>query len=369
MNAPSACTSLKEVKMNDKTTEAMKALRANSIAYGRNNEGIVHPIITNEFDYIWQVREIERLEIKLAQSTGNLFSVKTVKPFNRTYINPTKLGEMFIACLNFDLNEIRKHFPNHQFNPHLDLFERHVLARNLKEIVWLITPPVNEDVVKWCDVLIGCAKSIQDEANKTRFKKVVNAFHHAANKNYRELRHYFVNLVDAYADIPLEVSRYDFGFQKDQFWPVVETVVQYSDAKKHWGIFMRAINKELPPDCLAGYAWRLTSSRDNSFNFHFVAFTDKSKMPDGINIERIFFDQWQRITDDKGLAFNCKYFGAGFNHAFNEEYKSCGIGLINNSAIREELEQVAFYMTQPDYHIRFVAPGKGRTFGKGVLPK
>jgi hypothetical protein len=327
-------------------------------------------VITNDFDLIRQVSQVERLVYKLARSTGNLFAVKTRAGLKTKYIHKSQLGELFVECINFNLTQLPRHFPSHQFNPHFELFKQHVSARNLGEIVCWMNRPVSEvDVIKWFDILKGCAKSIHEEANSARFKKAVNAFHHAANKNFRELFQYFVSIVDIQADRPLAVARYDFGYSKDQYWPVVETAVQYADVKKHWDEMMKSLNKKLPSDCLAGYAWRLTSSRDNSYNFHLVTFTDKSKVPEGISIERIAFDLWGELTGGKGLAFNCNLFKAASNSAFHEEYKSCGIGMSNDYAVREELKQVAFYMTQPDYLVRFVTPDKGRTFGKGVLPK
>jgi hypothetical protein len=356
--------------MNSKAKEAMKALRANSIAYCKNSEGHIQATISNEIDYIWQVREIECLTSKLAGSTEDLFAVKTRKPFNRAYVHQNKLGKQFVTCLGFDTNEIRKHFPSHQLNPHVELYERHVSDPRLEEIGRLINHPVgNEDLNKWCDILNGCAKSIQEEAKSPLFKKAVNDFHHTANKNYRELHKYISDLLAIYTKRPLKVSRYDFGYNKDPSWPDVETVVRYADAKKHWEKMMKSLNKDLPTECLAGYAWRLTSSRDNSFNFHLVTFTDKSKVPEDTSIERIVFDQWDKVTDGKGLAYNCRSFKAGIKNVYNEEFKSCGIGMSNNSTVREGLDLVAFFMTQPDFHIRFVTPDEGRTFGKGVLPK
>lgn len=355
--------------MNAKIIEAMKALRANSIAYARNDAGQVYRFITKEFDYIYQIKEVEGLVSKLAQFSGkNLFTVKKARHFNRNFIQPTKLGKQFLDFLNFDFIEMQNHFPSHQFNPHFDIFKRHAQARNLMGVLPFLHLLDEREANIWCDVLNGCAKCIGDEAGGASFKKEVNAFHHAANKNYRELREYFSELIKLYPHSLLEVSRFDLAYAKDKLWPSVQLNISLEGAKENFGLLLKLLKKDLPAGCLVGYAWRMASSLNNSINFHVVTFTDKSKMVQEVDLEQLLANLWMKITDGRGIAFNCKNLRNSGNGAY-EEYKCCGIGSSNDPLVREEINQVAFYMTQSDFHIRFVAPGKGRTFGKGVLPK
>lgn len=339
------------------------ALRESTIAYGKNGE-LVQPVVTQEYDLVSQVKFVEEMIVKVTRSSEVMFSVKTRKVLKSKFIQETKLGKLFMIGLGSSIYEIRQHYPLHQFNPYFNLFVQHVEDRHLYEILPWINRPINDDdVYKWCDVLNGCVDSIRKEANSAAFKKTINDYHRVANKNYRELIRYINAQFDQCAR--QLVLRLDLGYMKAQLWPNgVETPMQYEEVKKHWEAMLRYLSKKLPNDCLNGFAWKLEYGLEKSFHYHVLIFLDGSKVREDVTIARLIGEQWANIiTGGKGLYYNC--------NAFKDGYKSCGIGMVahDNIAAREGLEKAAFYMCKTDYYIKMVAPGNGRTFGKGNMPQ
>jgi hypothetical protein len=340
------------------------ALYASTIAYAQY-ENIIQPVITNEWDLAGQVKWIENLiSKKIVKSTELLFVVKTNRISKRKYIQATKQGEQFLNQLKASISDIKRHYPLHRFNPYFELFIRNVEDRHLQELAWMIHALSDDQVVKWVDVLNGCVESIRQEANSLKFKNTINEYHRLANKNFKELMKYISALFGHGQNSRLLVLRIDLGYLKEHLWPVgKETAVQYADVKKHWGIFLRYLKTKLPSDCMRGFCWKLEYGLEKSFHFHVMIFLDGSKVREDVTIARLIGEHWSTtVTNGKGLYYNC--------NAHKEGYKSCGIGMVkhDDATLREGLEKAALYMTKIDYYIQMVAPGNGRTFGKGNMP-
>lgn len=322
-------------------------------------------VLTKEWDLPRCVTQCESLVKKLVSTTEVSFSAKIDKRFKRKYVQKTKLGEAVLMGLRMDIDAIKHHYPLHQFNPYLDLFVRHAEERNLFDLQRMVNHVTDDEVVRCVDVLTGFVDDVRKEAHSTKFKKRLNDFKRSANKNYRELLLYIKALFERYSR--LLVLRIDFGYRKVQSWPnETEVSVSYQEVRKHREELFKYLAKDLPFDCLAGYAWKLEYGLDKSYHIHAMIFLDGSKVREDVTIARMIGEHWgaaDGVTGGKGLYFNC--------NAFKENYKSCGIGMINyhDDESHEGLRKAAVYMTKPDYYIRMVAPGNGRTFGKGIMPE
>ncbi len=355
--------------MNSKSRYAQEALLANNVGYSIDRFGMVKLHITSEYDLIGQISNCEKLVKDLVKAPGDLAVVKADKIRRRKYIHTNRLGNNFLQAMRSQVQEIRLHFASHKFNPYFELFVTHVKARHLEEVVnYLNFLPNDEEVYKWCDIINSCARSIVDEAESAVFKKKVNEFHNSANKNERELRQHFKKLADGCDSVPLEVSRFDVTFRKPIDVPAIDIRMSYEDVKSYWANFIKYLNKNLPSGCFIGYAWRLTSTLDSSFIYHFVTFVHPEKVPDNVIFDQAISIAWDAVTTGKGLVYDCRRINVPLDHPSPFRFKSCGIGMTNDPLVREGLEYAAFYMTQLDYHMKYSPSGNGRALGKSVLP-
>lgn len=343
--------------------EIGNALSETTYAYNNNN-GQIQCVKATEFDIARIVCRIENLTCTMIQSSAIEFSVKTNKYTKGTYLHATKFGQNVLNELKVDIRSIKRHFPFHRFNPYVELFMRNSEDRHLFELPWIISTLSNKDVVMQVDVLNGFIDAIRKEGNSKKFKTTMAEFKRLANKNYRELLLYTDALFDEYAR--LLVIRLDLGYLKKHCWPLnLESSVTHLEVKKHWKNMLSYLSTKLPNDCFAGFAYKLEYGLEKNFHFHILVFLDGSKVREDATIARLIGEHWNKnITAGKGLYFNC--------NAIKLEYKSCGIGMINHSdtEVRENFKvKVATYLTKTDYYIKLVAPGNGRTFGKGNMPK
>ncbi|MFA6921974.1 MAG: inovirus-type Gp2 protein [Gallionella sp.] len=347
---------------NNPKEEIGDALSASTLAYVKNNDHVT-PVITQEMSLIDEIRMNERFSRRLIRTKEALFSVKINKWTKRKYIDSTKMGGWFLSELRMSVSAIRQHYPMHSLNPFVELFIRSVEDRRLFELVFNIQSLTDDEVVKWVDVLNGCADSIRKEGNSSKFKKTMNDYQRLSNKNYRELLTYINALFNRYSR--LLVIRLDFGYMKEHLWPVVgESVVQYEAVKKHWEVLLRYMKTKLPTDCMVGFCWKLEYGLDKSFHYHVLIFLDGSKVREDVTIARMIGEHWSStITKGQGLYYNC--------NAYKDGYKACGIGMVNHddAVLRSGLEKAALYMTKTDYYIKMKGIAGGRAFGKGIMPE
>lgn len=338
------------------------ALSASTIAYSKNNDQ-VQPVMTQEMNLVSDIKWMENLTNKVIRSKELPFSVKTDKRSKRKYIDSTKLGGYILNILKVNIFDIKMHYPLHQFNPYIELHIRNVEDRHLFELPWIIFTLNDNEVVRWRDVLNGYVDGIRKEGNSQKFKKTMSDYQRLANKNYRELMIYLKALFKRHSR--LLVLRLDLGYLKEQCWPVGGgSNVQYDEVKKHWEVLLRYLKTKLPFDCMAGFAWRLEYGLDKNFHYHILILLDGSKVREDVTIARIIGEFWSNtVTKGAGLYYNC--------NAFKNSYKSCGIGMLHHEDTEslEGLEKAALYMVKTDYYLKMVAPGKGRTFGKGIMPE
>ncbi|OOV05349.1 hypothetical protein RF819_00265 [Rhodoferax fermentans] len=306
---------------------------------------------------------MEFLVDKIIKSNENYFSVKENRFKNGSYIHVAKIGNLIINSLKMNTDELKQHYPMHQFNPYVDLYIKLAEARYLFGMPWLAHVMSCDEVIARCDTLNGLVSELRKIGNSSKFKKKINDFERSSNKNYRELVKYIDKQFEKHSR--LLVLRIDFGYLKDQCWPSnTEGAIKHDEVKLHRETLVAYMKRSLPKNSMVGFAWKLEYGLEKSYHYHMLLLLDGSIVREDITIARMIGEYWSKtITNGKGLYWNC--------NANKSSYKSCGIGMVSHgdSDTRKGLRKAAMYMTKTDYYIKMVTPGNGRVFGKGNMPE
>lgn len=347
--------------MNEKVKlEIGEALCASTFAYANIGEKVTL-VITEEKFIAYGIRRLESVITRLAKTNGNLFSEKKEKNRQFSYLHATPLGVEILQALQFDVVNLKIYFPMHCFNPSLELFFRHAEVRNLLGTSWERRTQDVADLMMQIEKLNAFGQAIRNDSRSSEFKNVLNNYHRASNKNYKEMVAYVKALFLQHSR--LKILRIDLGYQVPKRWPAVhERGVTPAVAKGHREKLQRFLRTKLAKEGVLGFAWKLEYGLEKSFQYHLIVFLDGTKMHHDDNIAKMIGEQWEVNSDGRGLYYNCNSYKSG--------YKQSGIGIVNSCDLggMHGLQGAIRYMTKTDYYIKLVLPEKGRTFGKGNMP-
>ncbi|MBS0352708.1 MAG: inovirus-type Gp2 protein [Proteobacteria bacterium] len=351
-----------EIDQEEERNEIESALIESTVTYFES-QGETKVALTVEYDLMKELSQIERLMKDIGASEHALFALEERKR-GGLYLKKFPLGERFIAALNYDISEIRRHFERHAFTPHFELFEECVKKYNLDDLAQAVKRKAHRAIEAWCRALTGCVTRIRTRLHSRAFKSRVSLFRRVPNENYLGLCRYIDRLFEKHSR--LIVIRLDLGFGKEHRWPNgLRSPVTFEEAI---GCRERLFNNRRCNRIfkhMVGYAWKLEYGLDKGFHYHLLLLFDGSKRQQDVTIAMEIGEYWEKvITNGKGVYWNC--------NGNKQTYKACGIGRINRSDIelRATLkEKVAIYLTKVDVILKLVMPDGHRSYNRGGMPK
>lgn len=208
--------------------------------------------------------------------------------------------------------------------------------------------------------LMALEKDIRNESKRLGIHKRINDDDRAAKKNYMSAVKYANKLFDMRSRIL--VVRLDLSYTEEYVSNLGPD--SYNDVKSHREQLIKSLpNLVSVEDCMLGYIWKLEYGLVKSYHYHCIVFLDGSKVRQSITIGKIIGEKWKDITKKQGIYFNC--------NAKMDQYKYNGIGAIDrgDTEKRQCLNNVIYYITKPDCHIKAAVPDGARIFGKGEITK
>lgn len=307
------------------------------------------------FDHDWQVPGIvigaDDLMHEIAMSKGDQFRVEKVR--GRGVIRYSKLAAKVMDCVvSLDPYLVRRYLPRHRFSPYFEIWDKR--HREFMDLPGGLGHPESLDVLnKWFNEL-------RSELASSPFQKQVRNQRRAAHKNARSVQRYFDALFRDHAKL-LSI-RVDLGYRRQ---PEEETTpwVPPADSlvKTHLEKLLRYVRRKVPH--LLGIIWKLEYGAMKGHHIHAMFICDGHRVREGITWGRIIGDEWERVTQGAGSAWNCNA-----DQDLFEKLGRRGIGLISydDKLRRDNLLKVGLYMVKADTYVRFLSPDIGRTFGKSI---
>jgi hypothetical protein len=268
------------------------------------------------------------------------------------------------------INELEENFPDSKFSPYVNLYLKiKEECRKLNDIDFLIA------LKKWL--------------NSDPFKKEIAQQGKYASEYKKEVRNYINGLFDyrsrllviridlSYRKGLLVTPHNEYGFfkslsiKRDMNKPFVRPVQKLKflkdwslEVQKHRDMLIKQLKKQYSKG-FVGYMWKLEYTEIKSFHYHMMFFLDGSEHREDITIAQNIGELWvNEITQGDGLYWNC--------NAYKDRYRNLGVGTINHNetALRDNMLNTAFYLVKKDYLIRSVMfNAKNRAFGKGQIPE
>lgn len=310
-------------------------------------------------------KRIDCLIEKVVNSEDDFFTVIKVKN-NNGMLQVSPLGRELMQLLFIEIGELPSLFPHHQFNPYIQLLAEYSEREEI--LLWENRNLYAEygNALKAAKDLNNFVDLIRKDLQQACLKKSVNNFERLPRKNHQSLTSYFDDLFQMNSQ--LLVLRIDLGYQK-----ISEDIKKsksddvYNKIQQHRTDFLGALgkhlSKQLSENILVGYVWRLNYSLSQSWHYHMVICLNGQSVREGLEISKHIDEHWHSVTK-----------GQGVYHSYNPQqskFRSSGVGLIDrqNVTLRNELKQAALYMTMTDYYSKLITPDKGRTLGRGTVPK
>lgn len=313
-------------------------------------------LVESDLSALGAFREIECIVKYIKNNDVDFSSVF----FNGSYfIKSSNFVDRLLSIFKIDVEEIKERFLNYEFNPYFKLFSefnrlgfiRFFLEGGNKRFS-------HREVVDLIEALNDFVCYIRKEVSSKWFRDRMIGFRRLSNKNYKSISFYIDKMFELHSK--LLVIRIDLGYRKGVFF-------EYEKVKKHHCFFLRSLSdyleNKMKKKSLVGYAWKLEFAPKKLWHYHMMFFLNGQISREDVTIARLIGEYWEIVAEGVGLYYNC--------NAHKVSYKTLGIGLIDHrdKEKRLGLRKASIYMTKTDYYLKLVAPNKGRSFGKGGIPK
>lgn len=197
-------------------------------------------VITKEFDFLRDLRRAAKMVKLVVDSSETLFSVVAQRhPRNVLAIEPTRLGSKFMTLHHVTQDEIELYFPQHGFNPYVDLLfkARKQVPGDTVHDYW--KSERGEEAVQVAAQLNDFVNHLRREAGGRKFKKLLDGFRRTCDKNNRSMRRY-IDAIFMYRGSRHLVIRLDLSYAMEDAWMAARpTSVTLQQAKDDLAKFQR----------------------------------------------------------------------------------------------------------------------------------
>jgi len=339
----------------------MRALREGMLGYFTIGY-IPGYIIEEDMKALDQLQLITSTAFAISKLDDDLFTVKADRRTGRRRIEASPLGKALYSSFKTPIEEIVQYFPIHSFNPHFEAFREALNHHEINHLYGLqLTTFINEEADAVAAQLNAFGQTLRAATRTAEFRAAIRKAQRSCNKNYGGLMAYLKALFQKKGR--LLGLRGDFSYKKTIYFDKAGSDVSYAEAKRDREALFDEIRKRFK-ESLVGYVWKFEYGLLKGYHSHILIFLDGSKVQEDVPIMKILGEHWKsKITEGTGAFFNC--------NAKKASYRFCGIGMLkhDNPAIWEGLENIAAYLTKPDYYVRLNMPGNDRALGKGGPPK
>lgn len=279
-------------------------------------------------------------------------------------VTMNELAKAVISAFKCDIKGIKKCFQNHEFHPLLDLVIRAADKRYLFRRANHIQVEGGDAASVLADACNDFIRDVTEVGGTKEFKLKVRVFERRAKENFRQFSRY----VEAHyrRKARLLWVRLDLWYEDPYLTSVNrDPGTVYRRIKRDWHQLHRDLAQKIFKAHLRGFVWKLEFGVSRSFHLHVVLILDGANLKSDIKLAKIVGDRWKKfVTEGRGGYHNC--------NAQKFKYGDIGIGEIHrdNMEMRHNLcHRVGGYMTKPDLIVAIQAPDKGRSFGKGKMPR
>ncbi|WP_458070776.1 hypothetical protein [Rhodanobacter sp. BL-MT-08] len=354
--------------MKSKGGEIARGLNSRTILHVPDNHGNINAHSTDELTLVCKIKDVARIIKRIIAATDDLVGVSK---------DPESLWVKFgLAVRHSDMATMRLHFPIHRYEPHFDLFMRHVEPFNFKSRMY---------GEQNCDRdLEECLERIRSEAKTKVFEDLVKNHDKSSMKNYRRFTKYVDALLDTYQKLqvvrvalkyrmpePEQTLRVARAILKDRTSNPgrinLESLVTFDQMKSEMKLFKEKVDDKYSVS-LVGFVYKIEYGLLTSFHADWLLFFNgRPAGTDEITGSEIA-DMWTEVAGaQRALQWNCR---AG-KPPHPEDTMLFGDVALGDTRKRGALYRFGARLTKPDYWLRLLPPGGGRrhTFETGNLPK
>lgn len=341
------------------TEEETKALLDRSLIYMGAPIGKIG--ITSEFDHCGLIVRAQKLCCKISKASGDLFDLDVSK--NHHKLKYTTLGWNLLNLARTDFFDLKNLYPCHHFNPACEAMLNTPQDWPLEHIAHGIDHFNNAEMRQAVAALNKFVDALRKTINSKEFKDQRAAIQRRYNKNLQGLRAYFKAVFAAPGCSALIGIRIDLGYKSQYLREACGASVSYEGVQAHRKAMAEHIKTYLGHAC-AGYVCKLEYGLLKEYHFHWLILVKKSHLRRDIIIAKALGEHWQNvITEGIGVYHNC--------NMQKNSYRDCCIGELQHDdpSVWKGLDQVATYVTKPDYHLRKAGAPGDRTLWRGKTPK
>lgn len=339
--------------------ETEKALLDRSLIFGDGNPKFLG--ITHELDHCRLIVSAERLCKQIAQTTVNLFEVDTSKA--RHKVKCHRLGRRLLTLARGEFFDLQNLYPEHHFNPACEALLSVKQGENLWHLAGALDHLNNPELGPAVDILNTFVDDLRAKINSKEFKRERASIQRRCNKNLQGLHSYLKAVFAAPGCSALIGIRIDLGYKAGHVLDACANALPYEEVQAHRKAMTKYIKKYLG-DAYAGYVCKLEYGLLKKYHFHWFILIKKSHLRRDILIAKALGEHWQAvITEGMGVYFNC--------NMQKDSYRDRCIGELQHDDpnIWKGLDQLATYLTKPEYHLRKAGPAEDRTLWRGKVPK
>ncbi|MBK1889293.1 inovirus-type Gp2 protein [Undibacterium sp. 14-3-2] len=325
---------------------------------GVNSNGVKF-VSTDCYFLARELHQLEKIVIKISKSDQVLFGITADWKKQKYFLKPIGLGKNLLNELKINMDGINLHFPMHQMNPYIDLFLQELNKNTSMDPFemerWATEEVINQRVSQ----LNEFVEKLRITTRSKEFCNLINNFQRSSNKNFQEGLKYIKALFTLHSR--LLILRIDLGYAKSlDLLYEPDSTINHSLVRLHREKLLRYLKAQFPT---VGFIWKLEYGLEKGFHYHLIVFLRGSRVQQDVNIAKKIGEQWNVITERKGVYYNC--------NASKSKYKYCGIGMINHHEehLLHGLKKALLYITKVDYYVKCLLPDKGKTFGKGNMPQ
>ncbi|MES2972355.1 MAG: hypothetical protein V4757_02045 [Pseudomonadota bacterium] len=323
-----------------------------------SGSGQVVKFATHEDTVIWQIKGAAYVSYLISSSVAPVFMAdRDIRSRVGLTFRCGKLGWRILARLRDDFSLIEEILPSHSFNPFFEIF-RKARAAFPSMVVALEAWDglTNNYLAALVNDLNAFVENVRSRSREAQFIQNLEKVRRRCASN-QQSGAYYINALFEHKGSRQLVIRQDFSWRHQlEIDPASWHRLDLKTVKTHMAKLMRYIRSHYP---YTGHILGLEYGALTGYHFHALFFLNGHVAREGISYACMFEKDWERITEGRGVAYNCN---------MKVEWKDA-LGLVDyHQHDRRNIlvNKVLGYVTKADFLIRY--DGIERTYFRGKMP-
>jgi len=227
-------------------------------------------LIDEEYDERENISLITNAMIKISETKKSPFFIE-----KNTAVYPTSIASrQLLNLLPFRSESLKRKYPNHTFNPHVNLFNEMVEKWSLDNVRHYLSQRSQESTRAAINALNGAADEIKELTQGSHFKNLLANRRRRCQKNKKSILTYIKSIFNKPNNSTLLIIRIDCAYKSIS---EAHPEFTYESVREHRGQLVNFLQSTFKSDFL-GYVAKLEYGLKKRYHYHWIIILNGNRL-------------------------------------------------------------------------------------------